>query len=119
MDGKNRVILHNTNLIWPNALTLDYQRQVLYWADASLDKIESSNVDGSNRRLLSEYGVEHPYGIVVLDNTLYFTDWGGNSVKSIDISGGNASMIFGGLLCTQPFGIAAVSEEKQPIGVLE
>ena len=117
MDGKNRTVLHNTALRWPNALTLDYQSQILYWADASLDKIESSNVDGSNRILLSTVGVDHPYGMAVFGNTLYFTDWNGPSVKAMNISGGNATAIFGGVLCTQLFGIAVVSEQKQPIGM--
>lgn len=116
MDGKNRTVLHNTALIWPNALTLDYQTQVLYWADAYLDKIESSNVDGSNRILLSTVGVDHPYGIALFSNTLYFTDWSGPSVKTININGGNATAIFGEVLCTQLFGIVVVSEHKQPVG---
>jgi len=40
MDGDARRTLHNTDLVWPNGLTLDYQNQVLYWIDAFLDKIE-------------------------------------------------------------------------------
>lgn len=116
MDGRNRTVIHDTALTWPNALTLDYQRQVLYWADASLDKIESSNVDGTNRRLLSTVGVLHPFGLALFDSTLYFTDWSGVSVKTVDINGSNSTTIFSGLLCTQPFGIVVVSEQKQPIG---
>ena len=117
MDGKNRTVLHNTALIWPNALTLDYENQVLYWADAFLDKIESSNVDGSNRILLSTVGIDHPYGIAFFSNMLYFTDWRGPSVQAININGGNATTIFGGVLCTQLFGIVVVSEHKQPVGM--
>ena len=119
MDGKNRTVLHNTTLMRPSALTLDYQSQVLYWADAFLDKIESSNVDGSNRMLLSTVGTDHPYGIALFSNTLYFTDWSGPSVKAIDINGGNTTAIrfFGGVLCTKLFGIAVVSEHKQLIGM--
>ena len=51
MDGTSREVLHNTNLVWPTALTLDYDTQTLYWLDASLDKLETSHVNGSNRRL--------------------------------------------------------------------
>ena len=53
MDGHFRSVIHNTDLTWPNALTLDYDTQTLYWMDAYLDRLESSNVNGLNRRLLS------------------------------------------------------------------
>ena len=42
--------LHSAHVIWPNALTIDYATHTLYWADAKLRVIESSGVDGSNRR---------------------------------------------------------------------
>ena len=120
MDGKNRTVIHNTSLTWPVALTLDYQTQVLYWADASLEKIESSNVDGSNRQLLTTVGVGYPFGLALFNDTLYFTDWSGNSVKVVHVNGSNATTIFDGqsVLCGQPFGIAVVSEAKQPLGEL-
>ena len=52
MDGTREQTIVNTGLIWPNAITIDRSAQILYWADASLDKIESSNVDGTNRRTI-------------------------------------------------------------------
>ena len=120
MDGKNRTVIHNTSLTLPDALTLDYQRQALYWADASLDKIESSNVDGSNRQLLTTVGAGRPFGLALFHDTLYFTDLIGNSVKVVNVNGSNATTIFDGqsVLCSQPFGIAVVSEAKQPLGEL-
>lgn len=84
MDGRNRSVIHNTGLVWPNGLTLDFQNQVLYWADASLDVIESSNVDGSNRMLITDFNVLHPFGLALFDGILHFTDWSGPSVKSVD-----------------------------------
>ena len=118
MDGKNRTVIHNTSLTLPIALTLDYQRQVLYWADT--DKIESSNVDGSNRQLLTTVGVRRPFGLALLHDTLYFTDSDGNSVRVVNVNGSNAMTIFDGqsMLCAQPFGITVVSEAKQPLGEL-
>lgn len=115
MDGRNRSVIHNTGLVWPNGLTLDFQNQVLYWADASLDVIESSNVDGSNRMLITDYNVLHPFGLALFDGILYFTDWSGLSVKSVDPRIGNVSDVLRGLN-GQPFGIKAVSEQREPIG---
>ena len=49
MDGSSRSIIVNTDIYWPNGLTLDYEEQKLYWADAKLNFIHKSNLDGSHR----------------------------------------------------------------------
>lgn len=36
LGGNFRTEIVNTSLVWPNGLTLDYDDQRLYWADASL-----------------------------------------------------------------------------------
>lgn len=40
LDGKDRVVLLNSSLGWPNGLALDYATGKLYWGDAKTDKIE-------------------------------------------------------------------------------
>jgi low density lipoprotein receptor-related protein 5/6 len=49
MDGKNRKILVETDLEWPNGLTLDYEKKLLYWIDAKLQYIAVVDWDGYNR----------------------------------------------------------------------
>lgn len=36
LGGNFRVPIVNSSLVWPNGLTLDYENDLLYWADASL-----------------------------------------------------------------------------------
>lgn len=36
LGGNFRTEIVNSSLVWPNGLTLDYEEQRLYWADASL-----------------------------------------------------------------------------------
>lgn len=43
MDGTLRAVIIDTRLGWPNALTVDYDTNKLWWADAHLDYIESVN----------------------------------------------------------------------------
>ena len=117
MDGSNRSVIHSTNLTWPNALALDYPAQVLYWADARLDKIESSNVDGSNRRVIVINGINHPFGITLFEDKLYFSDWEGRGVYSTTKSGGQAIQQHTNFFCTVPSGIQVIAEERQPQGV--
>lgn len=40
MDGTNRQTILSTNLIWPNGLALDFEKNRLYWADGGTKKIE-------------------------------------------------------------------------------
>lgn len=40
MDGTNKSVIISTKLEWPNAITIDYTNDHLYWADAHLGYIE-------------------------------------------------------------------------------
>lgn len=45
MDGTNRKTIITGELVWPNGLVIDEERKILYWADAKLDKIETSDLE--------------------------------------------------------------------------
>ena len=77
MDGSNRQTLHNTGLMWPNGLTIDYPLQRLYWADAFHDRIEYSSVDGRGREILLTVvnDLHHPFSITISGNQVFWTDW--------------------------------------------
>ena len=81
MDGSGRMVIHSTNLQTPYALAIDYSTQTLYWADYALNKLETSGVDGSNRRLLNS-NLRDPYSMVFFEGTLYWTDWAYNGIYS-------------------------------------
>ena len=51
LDGTNfsRIVTYEDRLAWPNALTIDYMTDKLFWADAHLDYISYSDLDGRNR----------------------------------------------------------------------
>jgi low-density lipoprotein receptor-related protein 4 len=74
MNGERRSRILTTNLGWPNGLTVDKREKRLYWTDAHIKHIESSDFDGNFRRIVLS-DVPHPYGLAVKDNALYWTDW--------------------------------------------
>ena len=117
MDGNvsSRAVLHDTDLRWPNALTLDIETQILYWADAYMDRIESSTVDGSNRLLLTTSGVSHPFAITIYKDRVYWTDWS-NGIVSVNKTNGQDMISIIDSLCTELNGIQAFAEERQPSG---
>ncbi|CAI9624719.1 unnamed protein product, partial [Staurois parvus] len=52
LGGNFRTAIVNTSLVWPNGLTLDYEEERIYWADASLQKIERCSLTGTNREVV-------------------------------------------------------------------
>ncbi len=118
MDGTARTVLHNTELGWPNALTLDYDNQILYWADALLDKFEKSNVDGTNRQLLTAavYQPFHVFGIVVHQGRLYWTDWEHNAIISAPVHQPSEVTVVRSNFVYDPMQIHVLTQERQPYG---
>ena len=98
MDGSARRAIVTGNLAWPNGLTIDQATNRLFWADAKLDKIEVSDLNGGNRQLIVSYLSNiHPYGLAVYQNVLYWTDWNYKSIARYSLSSGNQDMIVTGL----------------------
>jgi len=71
MDGSARQAIVTGNLVWPNGLTIDQTTNRLFWADAKLNKIETSDLTGGNRQLILSSGNNiHPFGLVVYNSML-------------------------------------------------
>ncbi|XP_071814852.1 uncharacterized protein [Apostichopus japonicus] len=86
-DGTDRTEVVNSGLGWPNGIAIDMAGGKLYWADAQLNKIERSNLDGSARELLKAFDDDvHPFGLIFVDNALFWTDW---TTKGIDVTDSN------------------------------
>lgn len=118
MDGKSRHVIISSNLVWPNGLAIDYASQSLYWADAMFDRIESSNTDGSNRHVLTTFGIHHPFSLTVLGTNLYWSDW---EVFSIMVGTSGLYLnarVLAVINGSKPMGLQAVSINRQPLGIM-
>ena len=98
MDGSARRAIVTGNLAWPNGITIDQAKNLLYWADAKLDKIEVSDLNGGSRQLIMSSAANiHPRGLAVYQNILYWTDWNSKSISRYNLSSGNRDMVVTGL----------------------
>ena len=88
MDGSERKVLISSGSVWVNSLALDYQNRLLYWCDASLDRIERVDLQGNNRVLILDLSIGnlHPFGLALSENTLYWSDWNNGSLHKYNIS---------------------------------
>ncbi|XP_012271678.1 low-density lipoprotein receptor-related protein 2 [Orussus abietinus] len=78
MDGSNftTILTWEDDIAWPNALTIDYFTDRIFWADAHLDYIAFADLDGHHRRIvLSGPKVPHIFALTVFDDFIYWTDW--------------------------------------------
>ncbi|KAL3196246.1 hypothetical protein MRX96_015548 [Rhipicephalus microplus] len=92
MDGENRALLVQDSLGWPHGLTIDKESSRLVWADAKLHVIESTGLDGKNRKVIAR-DVAHPYGVLAFSGHLYWTDWETKAIHRSDTNGQNGQMI--------------------------
>lgn len=76
MTGKNREVIVERDIVWPNGITLDKAAGRLFWCDAFLDRIESVNLDGSNRTVVIENSpyLQHSYSIALYGEFIFWTD---------------------------------------------
>ena len=117
LDGNYKMTLHNTGLRNTFALTIDYETQVIYWANFRQRKIETSYVNGSNRRTLSlNYG--YPYCMTYYDGYLY---WGDQNYPYLihrhpAYAPGSGTVVVGTYYYGASNGIHVVSKDLQPLG---
>ena len=77
-------------------VAIDWINRILYWCSSGSDTIEYSGMDGSNRRLLLNAGLDQPRGLVVdpLSGHIYWTDWGAiPKIEKMTLSGINRHVI--------------------------
>ena len=113
LSNSSTEIIVDYDVVWPNSLTIDYESSKLYWTDAYFDRVEASNLDGSERTILySGTSVPHPYGIAVHNDILYWTDWITQSVAAANVDDNTTlhNITFG----IRPSDIHVVHHSKQP-----
>ncbi|XP_067027218.1 low-density lipoprotein receptor-like isoform X2 [Acropora muricata] len=116
-DPKTREVLISRNILWPNALTIDYTVDRIWWADAKLHTIESSDLDGRKRQLILFEDVTHPFALTLFQNYMYWTDWehrGGSINKANKFNGQERSVIQENLY--SPMDIHVYHQQRQPAG---
>ncbi|CAG9822420.1 unnamed protein product [Phaedon cochleariae] len=85
LDGTHNLTLFGAETVeWPNGITIDYMANRLYWVDARLDYIGSSDLHGDDFvKIISDNEVvSHPFAVAVFKNTMFWDDWKRNSIFS-------------------------------------
>ncbi|XP_039594902.1 low-density lipoprotein receptor-related protein 5 isoform X2 [Polypterus senegalus] len=89
MDGTEREVLFTTGLIRPVALAIDNKIGKLFWVDADLKRIESSDLSGANRITLQDSNILQPMGLTVLGEYLYWIDRQQQMIECVNKANGD------------------------------
>ncbi|XP_078324342.1 low-density lipoprotein receptor-related protein 1-like isoform X2 [Crassostrea virginica] len=112
MDGTNVRRIVTTDLSWPNALTIDYVTEKLFWADAYKDYIAMADLDGSNRHIVIDSQVPHVFDMTTFMDQLFWTDWEKMKVETAHkFSGINRTSVAS--FIHRPMGIHVFHKMKQ------
>ncbi|VDK80448.1 unnamed protein product [Litomosoides sigmodontis] len=114
MDGSEAKKIITEDLIWPNALAIDYVARRLYWADAFRDVIEAADLDGRSRRIIISDGklVPHVFGLAVFDDMIFWSDWNRRGVLFADkLTGQNVKTLLRTVL--PPYSLKAYHSAMQ------
>ncbi|TKR96498.1 hypothetical protein L596_010507 [Steinernema carpocapsae] len=119
---RERIIV--TDIRTPNSITIDFLAGKLYWSDAKLDKIERTDMDGTNREIVvaaksgnRSFGQpQHPFGLSVHGDYLYYTDWAYRAVVMVNKLSGIGQTALSANFTEQPLGIVVVSEDAAKCG---
>ena len=117
MDGRNRKVIVNKKIFWPNGLTVDYEARRVYWADGKLKFIASVDFDGGSRKVITE-NVPRIYALTLDSKTLYYTDWANHAISSCNKQTGKCKILIHGSKSSSeklyPMGIHVFSSARQP-----
>ncbi|KAM9356664.1 pro-epidermal growth factor [Symphorus nematophorus] len=113
LEGKDRVVIASTNLVSPSGLTIDFTEDRLYWCDQRRGLVETSALDGSDRRVLTENQVGRPFDLAVFEDRLWISDWEHQQLRSVHKrTGKKLQRIHGNMV--QPASIVVVHPLSKP-----
>lgn len=121
LAGVNRTVLvdlSSSSQYWPNAIFVDYTEDRIYWIDAYDDVIDSTDLNGQNRRMLS--GRIHPsqnmypFDFTVYGDTLYWSDWNSDTIEKLNWTTADYLGGYGDLTSDEVFGLALLDKSRQP-----
>ena len=119
LAGLNRTVLVDLSSSYqhlPNSIFVDYTQDRIYWIDALIDAIDSTDLNGNNRRLIASRPSlnMHPFDFTVYDDVLYWSDWNTDSIEKLNWTTAAYLGGFGILASYRVYGVALLHQQRQP-----
>ncbi|KAF3856478.1 hypothetical protein F7725_017201 [Dissostichus mawsoni] len=111
LSGSNVLVIIGNDIRTPNGLAIDHRAEKLYFSDATLDKIERCEYDGTRRYVVLKNEPVHPFGLAVYGDYIFWTDWVRRAVLRADKYTGGDMKVLRADIPQQPMGIVAVAND--------
>ncbi|KAK6321281.1 hypothetical protein J4Q44_G00082570 [Coregonus suidteri] len=111
LSGNNVLVIIGSDIRTPNGLAIDHRAEKLYFSDATLDKIERCEYDGSRRYVVLKNEPVHPFGLAVYGDYIFWTDWVRRAVLRANKYVGGDMKLLRADIPQQPMGIVAVAND--------
>ncbi|XP_016139265.1 low-density lipoprotein receptor-related protein 1-like [Sinocyclocheilus grahami] len=110
LSGANILVIIGSNIRTPNGLAIDHRAEKIYFSDATFDKIERCEYDGSRRFVVLKNEPVHPFGLAVYGDYIFWTDWVRRAVLRANKYGTDMKVLRADIP-QQPMGIVAVAKD--------
>lgn len=118
VDRTVLVYLSSSSQFWPMAVFIDYTEDRVYWIDAYDDVIDSTDLNGKNRRMLTSDVRPTinvlPFDFTVYGDTLYWSDWYTDTIEKLNWTTADYIGGHGILTSDRVFGLALLDQSRQP-----
>ncbi|KAM3845339.1 prolow-density lipoprotein receptor-related protein 1 [Vipera latastei] len=111
LSGANMITIIDKDIRTPNGLAIDHKTEKIYFSDATLDKIERCEYDGSKRYVILKAEPVHPFGLAVYGDNIFWTDWVRRAVQRANKYVGSGMKHLRIDIPQQPMGIIAVAND--------
>ncbi len=117
LSGTQRVVMVTSNLHWPWSIDLDRRNKLIFWVDPVLDRVESVDYHGNNRKLLFQQPGFNFYGVTFLSSFLYVSDWATHRIYKFNATSANGTVL--STVKISPFidGLVAYDSSRQLPGM--
>ncbi|XP_033644418.1 low-density lipoprotein receptor-related protein 4-like [Asterias rubens] len=113
-DGRHRVTIATDNITTPISITIDYKNQRLLWIDSTRQVVETSKLDGTERRVITDTHLGHPHGISEFQEYVWFTEWNEDMIVRVNKATGEIRVRLRGSM-TRPTGVQVVHPSRREI----
>ncbi|XP_035730371.1 vitellogenin receptor-like [Vespa mandarinia] len=104
MSGTDVTAIVIRNLGVVQKLTIDHRKSRLYWGDTQLNVIESSNLDGSDRKIFVETEFQ-PLDVVVYEDSLFWLLSNTGNIRKCKLNSKTTCITIGSQIVTKHFAI--------------
>jgi sugar lactone lactonase YvrE len=114
MDGDpdTRRMVVETGIRQPNAVTIDYSRDHLYWADSFYDIIQKMDINGGRRiPFLTRELINHPFALTFYRHFIYWSDWHTQGILRLNMNGRQDSIVIKPV--TRPMELVVFDRNRQ------